>query len=754
MATTVPRRRPAPLVGGALALTVVLYGAHLLWGRDRDGLDALFNDWVQNGLLLSGVAVCATGARRHARGRAAWVVLAVGLACWAAGNIVWGAWLSRLDEPPYPSIADVLWLAFYPPMYAALVLLVRERVAHFHRSVWLDGLIGALAMAALAAGVLWPSLQQAAEGEPLTIIVNFAYPLADVLLLALLAGVFALTRGRPGTGLALVAAGLLLNTVADSAYLVRIASGAEDGPSILDAMWAAAQLLVAAAAWQPIGLAAGVRLEGWRVLVAPFLFALVALALLVWTALGTLPVISSLLAVATIVALTVRAGLTFRENLGLLDAHRQARTDDLTGLLNRRGFYAQAEADIAAADAAGAPVAMILLDLNRFKELNDTLGHSAGDDVLCQVADRLRAALPAGTGAARLGGDEFVALLPCGYDCERAMAVARDVLDALEDPFALESMATHVTGSIGVAACPEHGRSRGALLRHADVAMYRAKQRQTGVEAYREEGDELSPDRFALVGELHGALARGDIVLHYQPQAGLVTGAVVGVEALARWQHPTRGLLFPDAFIPLAEHHGLMRRLTMHVLEVALEQQRTWRRAGIELNVSVNISPANLLDVRFPADVCALLARFEVPAGALQLELTENTVMVDPARAFEVVTRLSEVGIALAVDDFGTGYSSLAYLKRLPVSELKIDKSFVQDMLASAEDAAIVRSTIELARNLGLRVVAEGVETSEHWEQLLRFGCHTAQGYHLARPLPPTELVAWLHARTGAASAA
>ena len=236
-------------------------------------------------------------------------------------------------------------------------------------------------------------------------------------------------------------------------------------------------------------------------------------------------------------------------------------------------------------------------------------------------------------------------------------------------------------------------------------------------------------------------------MLHFQPKADLATDTICGLEALVRWEHPARGLLYPDAFIALAEQHGLVRRLTLHVLGLALRQQRAWRHAGIELPVAVNLFPANLLDLRFASDVAALLAEWQVPAGSLQLEVTENTVMLDPGRALDTLARLSEMGISFALDDFGTGYSSLAQLKRLPVTELKIDRSFVMDMTANHEDATIVRSTVDLARSLGLRVVAEGVETRAHWEQLAAFGCHAAQGYHLSRPLPADELTAWLRSR-------
>jgi diguanylate cyclase (GGDEF)-like protein len=731
------------VVSAVFLLLIAAYAGHLLWGRGRDGLDWVFDDFVQTGLLAGGTVVCSLGAANRSSARAPWVLLAIGLGSWTTGNVVWSAWIGPLAETPYPNLADALWLGFYPFMYAALVLLVRERVARFRKSMWLDGLIGALAMAGLAIGLLWPTLQQAGQGDPMIVVVNFAYPVADILLLAILAGVVAITRGRIGRALALVAAGLVVNAVGDIAYLMKVANGGGDGDSLLDLVWVVAQLLIAAGAWQSISGARSMQLEGWRVLAFPAFFAVTAVSLLAASAVGALPALPALLALATIVAIMVRTGLTFRENLTLLDARHQARTDDLTGLLNRRGFYLMSEARLSKATEDSARIAVLLLDLNHFKEFNDTLGHHAGDELLRDLAVRLRRALPEGA-VARLGGDEFVALLPCDRGEADAIGAAHRVLDTLEKPFPVEGMVTQIGGSIGVALFPDHGADRAELLRAADVAMYRAKHQGSSVELYRTETDPNTRERLRLVGELHGALEREELVLHYQPKCDLITGAVSGVEALARWQHPTLGLLGPDHFIELAEQHGLMRRLTLLVFEMAINQQRVWRSIGIELPVSINVSPANLLDVRFPADVAKFLTRCEVPPGALLLEITENTVMLDPARALDSVARLSELGVSFSLDDFGTGYSSLAQLKRLPVVELKIDRSFVSEMHVSANDTTIVQSTIDLGRNLGLRVVAEGVEAAEHWSALRAMGCDTVQGFHLSCPLPADALTPWL----------
>jgi predicted signal transduction protein with EAL and GGDEF domain len=351
-----------------------------------------------------------------------------------------------------------------------------------------------------------------------------------------------------------------------------------------------------------------------------------------------------------------------------------------------------------------------------------------------------------GAALARLAGSEFAACAPPRGGPRAGRGSRAAVHAALDRGFELEGLVAHARASIGIAVFPQHGTTRTELLHNADLAMYRAKEHGTGVVVYGPDGDDgQGRERLELLGDLRTALQTSEgLVLHYQPKADLDTAVVDGVEALVRWQHPVRGLILPDHFVPLAEHHGLMRAFTARVLRLALAQQRAWVEEGIELRVAVNLSAANLLDPGFPAAVQALLEEYGTPPGALQLELTENTIMLDPDGSLDVLTRLSELGIALSLDDFGTGYSSLAHLRRLPVSELKIDKSFVMDMLADRDDAIIVRSTIDLARNLRLHVVAEGVETAQHWAQLAAFGCHTAQGYHLARPLPAADVAPWL----------
>jgi diguanylate cyclase (GGDEF)-like protein len=418
--------------------------------------------------------------------------------------------------------------------------------------------------------------------------------------------------------------------------------------------------------------------------------------------------------------------------------------DPLTDLPNRSLFHDRAGQAVLTARRERSRVALMILDLDRFKEVNDTLGHHNGDLLLKQLGPRLRTALRESDSIARLGGDEFGVLLPKVVDPDDALAVAEKIRRALRDPISLNGVALDLAVSIGIAVYPDHGEDVETLLQRADVAMYLAKEDHAGCELYDSARDEYSPARLALVAELRRAIDQEELVLYYQPKAELQSGRVVGVEALVRWQHPERGLLPPGEFVPLAERTGLIRELMLWVLDAALRQLRDWEQEGVELSISVNLSARDLLDFELPTTVEALLQRYGLPAGRLELEITESVILADPMRARVVLSRLNALGVQLAIDDFGSGYSSLAYLKRLPVGQIKIDRSFVMNMERDENDAVIVRSTIDLARNLGLSVVAEGVETEPVWVDLARLECDFAQGYYLSRPIPAQALAQWV----------
>ena len=425
----------------------------------------------------------------------------------------------------------------------------------------------------------------------------------------------------------------------------------------------------------------------------------------------------------------------------------QALHDDLTGLPNRVLLHDRIHQSVLGIERDKSLVAVMLMDLDRFKEVNDTLGHHSGDLLLKQIGPRLRSILRESDTIARLGGDEFGILLPNVADRPAAVQVADKIKRALDLPFEIQGLKLNIEASIGIAFAPDHGREVETLIQRADVAMYVSKGSGSGYAIYAPEQDLHSPNRLALVGQVRQAMEDQEINLYYQPKADLITGQVKAVESLVRWSHPERGLMFPDDFIPMTENTGLIEPLTIYLLEMAIRQCRVWQEAGIELVVSVNVSARSLLDHHLPEQIEGLLKKWSLAPDSLRLEITESTIMEDPVRALEVLDRLSRKGIGLALDDFGTGYSSLSYLKRLPVDELKIDKSFVLNMHEDENDAVIVRSTIDLGRNLGLEVVAEGVETRQHWDQLTELGCHTAQGYYLSRPIPAGEFMQWLRQR-------
>ncbi|HEY3058366.1 MAG TPA: EAL domain-containing protein [Chloroflexota bacterium] len=413
---------------------------------------------------------------------------------------------------------------------------------------------------------------------------------------------------------------------------------------------------------------------------------------------------------------------------------RQALHDALTELPNRTLLHDRLQQAIVAGGTSAQQVGLLLLDLDRFKEVNDTLGHHAGDQLLQQVGHRLQEAVRTSDTVGRLGGDEFAIVLP---DTTDAGAVADKVLRALEAPFSIEGHSLAVGASIGVASFPEHGDDAQALLRRADVAMYSAKRtRGGGFALYSADQDQHSLERLALLAELREAIARDELVLHYQPKVELASGSIVGVEALVRWNYPQRGMVPPDQFIPVAEQSGLIRPLTSWVMRAALRQVIAWQRSGLAVPVAVNLSPHSLQEQHLAQEIADLLRHTNVSPELLEIEITENAYMARPHAVIANLEQLRAMGVRVAIDDFGTGFSSLSYLMNLPVDELKIDRSFVRELAQNEGHAAIVRSIVELGHSLGLRVVAEGLEDRATQARLIELGCDLAQGYLLGRPAP------------------
>jgi len=416
------------------------------------------------------------------------------------------------------------------------------------------------------------------------------------------------------------------------------------------------------------------------------------------------------------------------------ERHR-ALHDELTDLPNRALLHERIDQAILDAKRNGKPIAVLLMDLDRFKEINDTLGHFYGDYLLQLIAPRLRKCVRQSDTISRLGGDEFAVALP-SVGLEKAVTISQKIIKVMVEPFQIEGNPLHVDISIGIALYPQHGQDGDTLLQHADVAMYVAKRQKGNYAVYNAEQDEYSMNRLMLAAALREAIGNNQLVLHYQPKISMASKKVCGVEALIRWRHPNyEELLYPIEFLSIAEETGLIKPMTYWVVDNALAQFNQWRLEGKIIPISVNLSPKNLHDGEFLVQFKELLAKWRVNASDITLEITESSMMIDPARAFRVIEKLRDLGVQLSIDDFGTGYSSLSYLKRLPAGELKIDKSFVLDMINDENDMAIVRATIDLANNMGLNVVAEGVEGKEVFDKLAGLSCDIAQGNYLCPPV-------------------
>ncbi len=733
----VVRRLAVVLVGiWVVALTAVALGADAV----GDLLAARGKLFFLAGLVL---VLVVRGAR--SADRASWWCFAAAVLSYFTGAAAYEFHYRGLAEMPDPSWSDAAFLGFFPLAFTAFLLLLRSRVGRLTASMWLDCIVTGCTAAAVAAAAGIGASLQSADGGALVVATAMLYPIGDLLLLSLVAGGLALMRRGAGPGWWWVTAALGAFVVTDTVYAYQLAHGTYTVGGPLDIAWGLAFVCCGLAATQRTSRGGSGRPDGRGALLIPGTCALAALALLFSGYLAGGDPVAGTLALVAVLAALARTGLTFRDVRALADSRRQARTDELTGLPNRRSvFEALAEADVRL--AAGERTAVLVLDLDRFKEINDSLGHAVGDALLAQVGPRLRAELRADDVLARLGGDEFVVLAQ-DLDADEARGLAERLRGRLQRPFAFSGMGLNVDASVGVAIGPDESISAVELLQLADLAMYAAKSARTGVALYDEARDGHGRHRLEDVAQLRRALEQDELVLHYQPKLALATGAVDGVEALVRWQHPTRGLLYPDAFIELAESAGLMAQLTGRVIDMALAQCRTWSDRGRLLTMAVNVSPSNLVDETFPDQVRDLLARYGLSAGCLVLEVTESLLMEDRERAVHVLGRLRDDGVGVAIDDYGTGYSSLAYLAALPVTELKLDRTFVGEMTGSPRAESIVTSTLQLAHALGLVLVAEGAEDQATVDALTFHGCDVVQGYHLSRPLPADALWSWLDER-------
>lgn len=698
------------------------------------------------------VGVCAAvvwRARRVRHERELWSRLALATLLTTLGTVSSGL-LDLLDLPTAVAALPAAWapVVAFPLAYSGLVRWNRYSTSLADPNDVLNGLAAVLAVVALLDVVLyrtgsrlstlpWWQLQPLlAQDAALFVLVGTA-----------LSMVFLGAMGRdPRTWLVLAAFVAPLSGVA----MTTAGSSSTAWPALapvagLLCLVLAAVLRPAPSEPQPTDPTAST--------VGAFVVIAASTAILVTGAVSASTAVATWCAAAAATGASIRLLVNVRELAQLAVSRREALTDELTGLANRRAVLRRLEELC----GNGEPVALALVDLDKFKEVNDGLGHSAGDDLLQLVAERLRSALGAGELLGRLGGDEFAVVVRAdGHrsPADRAVRLGA-VLDAqFAEPFEVGGLTLHVAVSIGVthrdAGSPTGdagSTTRAALLRQADAAMYDAKRSGATVVVYDPARHVDSSGRLAMVEELRHALVTGELVLHHQPQVDIAARRTVGVEALLRWAHPVRGLLGPAEFLPLAEVHGLMGAITDEVLTQAVAQAARWRRQGRDLRVSVNLSASNLLDTGLPQRVADLLRRHDLPPSSLVLEVTETVLLSDPDRSLAVVGALADLGTTVSIDDFGTGYASLTYLHQLPVGELKLDRSFTADLLTDDRAAAIVASTVRLAHQLGLRVVAEGVEDPATLLHLRALDCDESQGYLHSPPLPAAALERWLAAR-------
>ncbi len=702
--------------------------------RPASGYVSLWDGWVFHIATTLPAGLALLRALIRAKERLQWAMVTLGILANTAGNLIYTLRDQNLTPIPFPAVSDAFYLLSYLAFISALLIISQRQVRDASRSVRVDGLIVGLSVGAALVATLFDSLLEQ-SGTFSAVAVGLAYPAFDVAFVVVIVAGLAPSRFRPSWASVTFIGGVIASTAGDVIFLRQIADDTYIAGTPLEWCWLLGILAFGLAAWMPDGTVMPRSVvHSDRATVLPGVAAFIALAVLV-PARDSHPVpLAFWMAVASIAGVVARLVLAVRELQLANDAFRLARTDELTGLMNRRGFNERL--DRLLGTDAGSLSTIMILDLNGFKEVNDSLGHHAGDHLLQIVARRFERAMPEDAFVGRLGGDEFGVVVP-GTELE-GEAVAAAFNDVLDSPISIEGVTIRIGAAIGLAHTNQQGGSRSELLRAADVAMYAAKSRHLGFSWYVANDDPHSRERLSLVEDLRDAIDRRAFDLHYQPRFDVQSGRVLGLEALIRWQHPTRGLLLPNHFIPLAERVGLIPAITRVVLDTGIAYIGHLRSLGHDLTLSVNISAKDLVDEDLADYVRETLAAHRVAPTVLTLEITETAVAQDPTRARRTLVRLRDSGIRVSIDDFGVGYSSMSQLLDLPLDELKIDRSFVFALDTDARAQAILSATVDLGRSLGLDVVAEGVETQEVLDELCRRGVVSAQGF-LFSPALPTE---------------
>lgn len=734
-----------PLVVRSLqALTLLALGVYALWLLSKPGEDIPARDvWLSTLVLLLATSLLAARAILDRDLRLAWAAFACGLLLWAFADFVNTVWISNLDPVPFPSISDWLYLLLYPFAYVGVFLLRKRRIPKIPVDLWLDGLMVAMGAAALVWLVV-PSVYSGTDLSPAAVFMTAASPIADLLLLCMLIGILSVMGWRADLmwWLLLVGSGLLWIT--DTVWLLQVKNGTYSVGGLVDLGWPVALVLISMAAWQKQRKIDTLAVD-LRSAVAPIVVALLSFGLMLFATQQTLPPIPVLLAAGAILVGAFRAAKVFRLASVQSEVHKAAQTDDLTGLANRRHMDQRLAETLDELDASPEePCALLLLDIDGFKEINDSFGHAVGDVVLQRIGSLLADQTRPGDTVARLGGDEFAILLAAGTDAAGAVGAAEVIRKAVAVPLQIGAVEIGVAVSIGIAMCPTDAVTRDELLRKADSAMYRAKHAGTGYAVYDPNADDSERSRLLLIHELRLGITRGEIVCDFQPKIRLADGVIVGNEALVRWHHPTDGLLYPSAFLLAAEQSGLMAQLNDRVLLIALAQAARWREVDLPDHVSVNMSMSAMTDPALPGRISDLLIRLNLPASHVCIEVAETALVGDLAQALEVLGALRSIGLTISIDDYGTGYGTLTQLRNLKAKELKLDQSLVEGVALRPDVRSIVHATVELAHDLGILMVAEGVENAEDLGALQLLGCDLAQGYYICPPGPPSQISKWL----------
>ncbi len=737
-----PRSRPVHFLVVA-ALSFYVLGNEIVL-RSNSSAGGWLGVVLPNLVILVSGLLCLRRSQLDRRHRASWQLLCAALVCATVCGVLRSAESADLLTRSEFLVADLFGLAFCPLLAFAIARFIRTDASEDTPGMWADGIVCGVGALALIAFLALDPISARIRGTQFNLTVALIYPVADVFLLVLvIAGLRTWRHSRVGVYL-VIAIGFI--AVGDTARLFMAAGASHDFGtrlSYLGLAGAAFLGLMAAEPNQPIRHTP----VATATLGVPFTFAMTSVGLLILDRFRAVHPLALLLGGCTLAAAAVRAALAFRELRTLTQTRREARTDELTQLPNRRSFSEMIARSVVRAEAGREPLAVLMVDLDGFKVINDTLGHHTGDELLREVARRFSATLAPGDMLARLGGDEFGIVVLPRPDPGWALEAGARLVRSLEQRMELDGVPIQVRASVGASLYPDHGNSPSPLLQRADVAMYEAKKSGGGVRFYSQSFDRNSRQQLEHLDELRHAIELDQLLLYFQPKVRFVDGVLSGVEALVRWEHPTRGLLGPSEFLPAATQGGLLPQLTRKVLAMAVEQAGSWHAEGDSLGVAVNVGTADVVDATLPDFVEELLQRFSLPAALLTIEITEDSVIQDPVRTKEVVARLRKLGAKVSIDDFGAGYASLSLLRELDLDELKLDKSLVDNVDMSGRQKALVRAAVGLAHALGLSLVAEGVESIEAWRELQLLDCDVAQGYLVSRPLCPVDLRAWLEAQ-------